>query len=122
MLFKTHSSLLTILSVISPESAFKSTHSPFCNSSPPPPVSGTGQALTPPTRGGEYSLSLSFLPLSPSLRGRKGEGWRFRWECAVTPVSKGGFMEVKMELSPGNLLPELLYSINFSCTHFFMFS
>ena len=23
---------------------------------PPPPVSGTGQALTPPTRGGEYSL------------------------------------------------------------------
>ena len=24
--------------------------------SPPPPVSGTGQPLTPPIRGGEYSL------------------------------------------------------------------
>src|SRR3990170_5431212 len=93
ILFKAHPSLFPTLSIIPQESRFKSTHSPFCNSSPPP--------LTPSTRGGEYSLSLSFLPLSPSLKGRKGEGWRFRWECAVTPVSKGGFMEVKMELSPG---------------------
>src|SRR3972149_10159694 len=47
----------------------------FRNDSPPP--------LTPPTRGGEYALSPSFLPLSPSLRGRKGEGGRFRWVGTV---------------------------------------
>src|SRR3989339_1321270 len=78
ILFKAHPSLFPTLSIIPPECPFKSTHPPFCNSSPPPPVSGTGQALTPPTTGGEYSLSLSFLPLSPSLRGRKGIGVKLR--------------------------------------------
>src|SRR3972149_8322709 len=49
-----------------------------CNSTPPAPVSGTGQALTHPTGGGEHLLPLYFLPLACPEQSRRdggGQGW-----------------------------------------------
>src|SRR3972149_43141 len=42
-----------------------------CNSSPPP--------LTPPTRGGEYSLFTCIPPPVPLTEGEKGGGGRVGW-------------------------------------------
>jgi len=68
---------------------------------PPPPVSSTGQALTPPTKGGEFLR----IPFIPELQGRGFFGrflvhaWKRRGKTIRAGIQKGTVVYCTKKLS-----------------------
>src|SRR3989304_2013616 len=73
-----------------------------CNSSPPP--------LTPPTRGGEYSLSLCIPPPVPLTEGGKGGG------LGGGELLRNSLFNIRYSFFNGKLFILPYNEINFSAT------